>query len=62
MDLPYSYPEPTLVLRVSSPRRVGDNLGEGIRQISPVSLVEGVPTAPAKLGPVGRSDKEGPTV
>ena len=39
MNLLKSYPEPTLVLRVRSPRRVGDNLSEGNRQISPVSSV-----------------------
>jgi hypothetical protein len=35
---------------------------QGIRQISPVPLVEGVPTVLTKLGTVGRSNKGGPTV
>ena len=62
MDLPHPYPEPTQVPRVSSPRRVGENLSEGIRQISSVSLVEGMPAVLSKDGVAGRSDKGVPAV
>ncbi len=61
-DFSYSYREPSLVPHAEKAKVCLVRSTEGIRQISSVTSEEGVPTALAKLGPVGRSDKEGPTV
>ena len=61
-DFFYSYREPSLVPHAEKAKVCLVRSTEGIRQISPVPLVEGMPTALTKLEPVGRSDKEGPTV